>query len=267
MNVITGLPRSGSTLLCNILNQNPRFYASSTSMLPSLFVGIIHTWSTSIEMKSDMIRNREAMEKRCHVVLEALCKSWYSNIEKPVVFDKSRGWLQNVPPLRNVFPKAKVIVTIRDLREVFASIEKQHQLNPLLDEAKDKTLNSKFEEVFGPGGMVGGCVLGIEDIIKRQLPVFFFKLEDFCRREPQARKEMLRSLYEYLEEEYFEHDLDNIQNTATDVDALYNFKFPHQGCGKVSPLPTTWPKYLPSEMAATLEGKFKTFYQFFDYVI
>ena len=34
--VICGLPRSGSTLLCNILAQNPAFNVLHTSALPSL---------------------------------------------------------------------------------------------------------------------------------------------------------------------------------------------------------------------------------------
>ena len=35
-NIITGMPRSGSTLLCNILSQNPAFHAGATSPLPEM---------------------------------------------------------------------------------------------------------------------------------------------------------------------------------------------------------------------------------------
>ena len=38
---ITGLPRSGSTLLVSILKQNPKFHASITDPLANLVKGVI----------------------------------------------------------------------------------------------------------------------------------------------------------------------------------------------------------------------------------
>ena len=38
---ISGLPRSGTTLLSAILRQNPRFHANVTSPVASLFAGIL----------------------------------------------------------------------------------------------------------------------------------------------------------------------------------------------------------------------------------
>ena len=41
---VAGLPRSGSTLLCNILMQNPAIYASATSGIPEVLRGIRDGW-------------------------------------------------------------------------------------------------------------------------------------------------------------------------------------------------------------------------------
>ena len=60
INVICGLPRSGSTLLCNILNQNPDFHASSTSPLAQTLGALSQFLSTSPEVKSDLYNDRKS---------------------------------------------------------------------------------------------------------------------------------------------------------------------------------------------------------------
>ena len=42
---ISGMPRSGSTLLCNILNQNPRFHATGTSGVLDLLLLVRNNWN------------------------------------------------------------------------------------------------------------------------------------------------------------------------------------------------------------------------------
>ena len=54
---ITGLPRSGSTLLCNVLNQNPEFYAGSTSPLPALVNTLVNCLSNSPEVQAALIKS------------------------------------------------------------------------------------------------------------------------------------------------------------------------------------------------------------------
>ena len=51
---ITGLPRSGSTLLTAILKQNPRFHASITDSLATIVRGVIETSQDSPGMKSEV---------------------------------------------------------------------------------------------------------------------------------------------------------------------------------------------------------------------
>ena len=46
---ISGLPRSGSTLLAGILRQNPRFHAAMTSPVGALFNTLVETMSPGIE--------------------------------------------------------------------------------------------------------------------------------------------------------------------------------------------------------------------------
>jgi sulfotransferase len=49
---ISGLPRSGSTVLSAILRQNPRFHASISSPVSGLFGNVLQTVSAAGEFRS-----------------------------------------------------------------------------------------------------------------------------------------------------------------------------------------------------------------------
>ena len=119
---ISGLPRSGSTLLCNILNQNPRFQATSTSGVLDMLLAIRNNWNNIVEFKAT--RNEFAKIR----VLRGMLESFYADIDKPVIFDKSRGWPGFLEMAENLIGnKAKVLVPVRDIREVLSSFEKLYR--------------------------------------------------------------------------------------------------------------------------------------------
>ena len=197
LNVITGLPRSGSTLLCNILNQNPAFHATSTSTLPQYVGTCINIWSSSFEIKGDLAQDRAATEKRLENSLRGFCLSWHADHQGQTVFDKSRGWAHNLLALRQVFPESKVLVTIRDLRNIFASVEKQHRKYPLFDSANgsiEKTIYSRADNMFAPKGLIGGPLEGVQDIMRRKLDALFIKFEQLAKFPEQV----MREVYQYL---------------------------------------------------------------------
>ena len=86
---VAGLPRSGSTLLCNILLQNPAIYASGTSGIPEVLRGIRDGW----ELVSPF-RAMTAADSRAALVgtLRGALHGYYDRIERPVVLDRSRAW-------------------------------------------------------------------------------------------------------------------------------------------------------------------------------
>ena len=254
MHVITGLPRSGSTLLCNILNQNPNFWASSTSILPQLWGNMISNWSNSVEIKGALSLDRSGTEDRLRRSLKAFCDSWHFRDDgRKIVFDKSRGWLHNILSLREVYPDSKIIITVRDLRSIFSSVEKQHRKTALLDDSrssKEKTIYDRADKMFSDKGLIGGPLSGIEDVLRRRLDnIYWVKYEEFSKS-PEL---IMHQLYLYLEETPFTHDFDNVINTATDPDAYYNFKFPHRGEGKVVPVAEDdWKDFIIPELASKI---------------
>jgi sulfotransferase len=69
---IAGLPRSGSTLLCNILAQNPRFYATHTSGCIEILLTIRNYWDKCIEHRANL--DWDAL----HRVLAASLETYHS---------------------------------------------------------------------------------------------------------------------------------------------------------------------------------------------
>lgn len=267
MNVITGLPRSGSTLLCNVLNQNPKFYASSTSILPQLCSTLIRAWSSSPDFRGHL--QNEEMEVRLRASMQAFCGAWHGAGDK-TVFDKSRGWTYNLLALWSIFPDAKVIITVRDLRNVYASVEKQHRKNGLLDEAANpvgKTLFSRADMMFGPNNLIGGPLGGIQDVLQRGFTsqhadprVLIVRYEDLTA----SPKNELSKIYQYLDESEFQHDFKDVKNTATDPDHLYLFKYPHKGEGKISKGdPNEWQKFMSPDLGMMIWNRFPWFYHTF----
>lgn len=272
MNIITGLPRSGSTLFCNILNQNPAFYANSTSLIPQFCNVLVNSWTNSPEIKGYIKEDRDGTEKKIINSLRAFCDTWNDVGDKrKIIFDKSRGWLYNMLLLRALYPNSKAIVIVRDLRDVFASVEKQHRKTAIFDEASNislKTIAGRAELMFNNDGLIGGPLVGINDIINRNLNVFWLRYEDLISNP----YETLLLVYKYLGQPYFEHDLNNIENTATDPDWIYSFKFPHEGSGKLKivskeekEVNKEYLKYMGPAVSEVIKNKHEWFYNYFQY--
>ena len=264
--VVTGLPRSGSTLLCNILNQNPDFYASSTSPLPYLLSGLVHAWSNSIEVKGLLDSQKDETETRIHACAQGLLYNWYECKTAKTIFDKSRMWSSNLLMLQKTIPAAKMIVCVRNLVDTFASVEKQHTKNPLFDEAEnvtDKAIYNRADKMFGPEGLIGIPIIGIEDLIRRDNNgVIFIQYEAFTRQPKLA----METIYTQLGEKPFDHDFNNVINTAEDPDGLYLHKFPHVGAGKVEPHdPNEWKKYISPDLKDTINSRFPDYNKYFNY--
>src|SRR5688500_16181259 len=82
MHFISGLPRSGSTLLAAILRQNPRFHAAMSGPLWQIFEGLVRSMGESNEYSLFLT---EAQRER---MARSLFESFYADIAgEKVVFD------------------------------------------------------------------------------------------------------------------------------------------------------------------------------------
>jgi sulfotransferase len=248
------------------LNQNPRFYASSTSIVPAIIEGFSNTVSNIPEYKSELKAHKEETLDKTRNAMRAVITEWYKPKDKEVIFDKSRGWGHKSLILNDLFPDAKLIICVRDLRNVFSSIEKQHRKNPLLEPAADlasKTIYARADQMFSPQGMVGFPLDGLQDAMRRDgSKVIIVRYEQFV----QDPSMIFYNIYSNIGEELFKHDFENIENVSEDLDELYLDKFPHNGDGKVKGTDENeWKEYVPEDIANLIMGKFQWFNQMFGY--
>ncbi|MEO9001804.1 MAG: sulfotransferase, partial [Rhodanobacter sp.] len=123
---ISGLPRSGSTLLAAILNQNPRFRAGMTSPLADI-MGMVMAEASS---KNDF--SFDVSDEQRVAMLRGLVENFYAeHAGAGVVFDTSRLWCSRMPLLGTLFPTAKVIACVRPLPWVLDSMERLVRNQPV----------------------------------------------------------------------------------------------------------------------------------------
>ena len=119
---LSGLPRSGSTVLAAILNQHPQVHASSTSGLLDILVGTLRAWAEAMSTQAAI--DKEASEKEIQKILRNICETKYQDIDKPVILDKARGWASdvNIRTMAMVLGhKPKIIATVRNIPDCAAS--------------------------------------------------------------------------------------------------------------------------------------------------
>lgn len=113
---LSGLPRTGSTLLGSILSQNPDIHVTPTSPLYSLLVNTNEHFNL---LNLQYTFDHEAVSKR---VYHAMIEAFYADIKEPIIFDKHRGWPKNVPAIEEYLnPKARIIATVRPIAEIITS--------------------------------------------------------------------------------------------------------------------------------------------------
>ena len=120
---ISGLPRSGSTLLAALLRQNPRFEAGMSGPLAGLFGALLGEMSARNEYA---VFIDDAKRQR---ILHGLFDNYYAHCPAEVVFDTNRFWCAWMPAIARLFPDAKVIACVRDMPWVVDSIERLVQRN------------------------------------------------------------------------------------------------------------------------------------------
>jgi len=222
---MAGLPRAGSTLLSSILNQNPKFYSGPSSpVLSTMFVVENHFFQ-------DELYHGFPKPQQAHSIISNIINQFYSDIEKPVVIDKNRAWVARVPYIEQyIGQKAKIICPVRDIEEILTSMIMMIRRNPyregnprinFIDEQLVKLNiaindNNRCEYIAGPDGILGQSLNAIMEGINQGFGDRFHYVE--YKELVQRPKETIKKIYEFLEEESFEHTFSNLENQNREED-------------------------------------------------
>lgn len=242
-----GLPRSGSTLLQNILNQNPTIHATGTSGLSALLVAMRRLWDQVPENATEDWDNSEARKKQ---VLQSVLNGFYNNVTKSVVIDKSRSWPFLIELLEELLgAQVKVLVTVRDMREILASWELLQRKHPLINKqifdqnpVQSQTQAGRLQIYTSANHPIGSAYNRIQDAIHRGYTdrLHFVHFEKLTTQ-PRT---ILSGIYEFLGLPQFEHDFTNIEQTVFENDRVWGYPDLHTIRPILTPVKSKWREVL-----------------------
>lgn len=245
---LAGLPRSGSTLLANILAQNPKIHVTPTSGICDMLVQVRNGWDRNEAFQA---MDRAESERVKGDVLRAMLQAYFGRVERPICIDKNRYWaefLEMGAELIGGRDRVKVLVTVRDLRDVVASFEKLYRKTSALGQvSQEASMALKFKTALGRAEVfvddaqpVGRAYNAIRDAVTRGWydRMHFIDFEDLTRR-PQ---ETMQGIYRFLDVAPHAHEFDNVEQVTFEDDFVYGFKDLHVIRAKVEPQPPAWPK-------------------------
>ncbi len=231
---INGMPRSGSTLLCNILAQNPDFHVTPTSGLSEMIHGVNHFWKTS-----PIIKASETPQKKIPII-NGLLQSYHSDTDRPVVFNKSRTWVTLIETLENCMDKpVKILTTTRKMTQILASMEKLYRKelknidSPMHENPNMNTLVNRINIWMDGNGLVGGTFNAIQDAFIRGNGDKIHLVDyDKLTSDPTST---LKEVYRFLDKPYYDHDFNNVPQYTIENDAEHGFTDLHTIRPKIKP--------------------------------
>ena len=234
LHLISGLPRSGSTLLAALLRQNPRFVAGVTSPVAMLCSNLLHSMSGATEFAAFFT------DERRRAVVRGVVDAYYTDVPADrVVFDTNRSWTARLPLLAAIYPDSRVICCVREVPWIIDSIERLLQRNAL---QPSKIFN------YRGGGSVYARVETLMDQEKGLIGLAWSALREAWFGEHAARLILVRyeslvrqpqrvmgRLYEILDERPFSHDFDDVAYDEPVYDAELGMPGLHKVRPKVEP--------------------------------
>ena len=119
LHFLSGLPRSGSTVLAAILNQNPETHVSTTSGLVFALDSLANIWG-----QDKLLGNNDPKRERLAQTMRGVIDSFYEDMPENIIIDKARTW-----PVTHILSameqvlnrKPKIIATVRSIPDCAAS--------------------------------------------------------------------------------------------------------------------------------------------------
>lgn len=244
VHLLSGLPRSGSTLLCALLRQNPRFLAAVTSPVLGIMTKMLPQMGAATEFAPFFSDERRAR------ILKGLIRDYHAPEAGQVVFDTSRMWTRHMALIASLYPSARVICCVRDIPWIMDSVELMLQRNPLQTSAI-------FEHVAGLSiasrlvslmeqrqGFIGGPWIGLREAWFGPFAgkLIVVRYESLATN-PSAT---IDALYDALGEARFAHSFEKLAHDEPEYDAKLGMPGLHAVRDRVAMIPRR--SLLPPEL-------------------
>lgn len=212
-----GLPRSGSTVLMNILQQNPNIFTTGTCALTDIISN--HILIKSRYRESFQAMSIEQADRAMYGLVHGASRGWFEALtDRPTVISKNRNWSS----IFHLYPESRYIVMVRDLRDIVESFERISSKTRALHAYGDANvllpamhIHEKYRHYFTEANSLSVSLTTeiprlMEQFRQDRSRVMFIRYEDFTR-EPVY---ILRKLYRFLDLPWYDHDLNDIPQSA-----------------------------------------------------
>lgn len=263
----SSLPRSGSTLLQNIMGQNPDFYVTPTSGVLELVFGARANYTNSPEFQA---QDGEDMK----LAFKSFCRDgifgFYNSLtNKKYVIDKSRGWGYYRDFLDFFYPNPKIICMIRDPRCILASMEKNYRKNPdksnlITNDAEMRNITTEQRiDSWVNSQPVGLAFQRLYEIIRqnKDKDMLFIRFEDFTKN-PSVE---IKKVYNYLGIDAYNHNFENVEQITQEDDQVYGIFGNHKIKNTVQQIKPDYNEVLGINASKWIKNNYSWFYDYFKY--
>lgn len=250
---MAGLPRSGSTLLSSLLNQNPRFYSGPSSPVVATMLALENS------LANDELYLAYPKPEQATQIISNVLPIFYSDIDKPVIFDKNRSWVDRPHYITGYFGiQPKILYPVRNIDEILTSFISMYHRNPYKGEGKISFLDemliksniplsddARCEFLASPMGILGQSYNGLKSIFEKgqQNILHIIEYDDLINNP----KETMEKIYDFLNEKYFDHNFESIENIHREKDQeIYGLADMHEVRSKLDKISAD-PKDILSE--------------------
>ena len=259
---MAGLPRSGSTMLSAILNQNPRFYSGPSSPVIPTMLALEQSLNQDelflAYPKVDFAKN----------LISSVMHQYYSDTDKPVIFEKNRSWVNRMEYIPGYFgiEHPKVLFPVRDVAEILTSFISMIRRNPHIVNERlnfiDQNLvqqgiplndENRCRLIAGPG-ILGQSFDGLKKALSEghRKNIHFIEYRDLVN-DPT---ETMKKVYDFLGEKYYHHDFKNLKNIHRENDEmLYGFTDMHEVRQTVKSISEAPEDVLPQNVLDSVRGQ------------
>ena len=212
---LSGIHRSGNTVLSSIINQNPQIYVSQLSPVVE-YLWRVHdvryNFEAAIANIKDMPRSKN--------IISSLLDSYYEDVSQSIVIDRNKCWSNpgNLAMIKEYFyEKPKIVHTIRPLVECVASminimpnkIRSDMQYDGFIRDKKISEHDNMAEYLMN-GNILENTNYSFISVVdnSNQGLIHLVSYSDLVN----SPENTLKKIYEFLEIENYEHNFYKIQN-------------------------------------------------------
>ena len=261
----SSLPRAGSTLLSNIIAQNPSFYCTPTSALSGYLLNSKEVYNNNQMVKA---QDSSVMETAFFGYASSGIQGYFNSItEKTNILDKNRDWAINYKLLEKIQENPKVICMVRDVSAIYSSMEKNFRKNPHKEnhiQNPSKLVGTTLEkriDIWADGIPVGIAMDRLKDVFQQGLNkhILFVRYEDLMSN-PQVQMDRI---YKYLEIESFQHTFNKINQVTQENDTIHGIYGDHKLREEFRMIPNDYDKVLGVDLSNKIKNSYDWFYKRF----